>query len=52
MALGVVSRETLVTVLSFQLCVPIVDLKHAEVDQEAVNLDSEEYAREHTILPV
>ena len=51
-ALGVVSRETLVTVLSFQLRVPIVDLKHAEVGQEAVNLVSEEYAREHTILPV
>ena len=51
-ALGVVSRETLVTVLSFQLRVPIVDLKHAEVDREAVNLVSEDYAREHTILPV
>ncbi|MEE9286210.1 MAG: hypothetical protein V3V35_10855, partial [Dehalococcoidia bacterium] len=41
-----------VTILSFQLRVPIVDLKHADVDQEAVNLVPEDYARDHTILPV
>ena len=47
-----VARETLVTVLSFQLRVPIVDLKHAEVDSDAVKLVNEDYAVEHEILPV
>ena len=49
---GVVSRDTLVTVLSFQLRIPIVDLKHADVDPEAIGLVNEEYAREHGVLPV
>ena len=33
--LGIVARETLMTVLSFQLRIPVVDLKTVEVDREA-----------------
>jgi type II secretory ATPase GspE/PulE/Tfp pilus assembly ATPase PilB-like protein len=47
-----VSRETLVTVLSFQLRIPIVDLKHVEVDPEALSLIPEDFARKNQILPV
>ena len=50
--LGMVARETLMTVLSFQLRIPVVDLKTVEVDPEAVQLVPEEFAREHNILPV
>ena len=49
---GMVSRETLVTVLSFQLRIPIADLKHVEVDSEALMLVPEDYARSKEILPV
>ena len=52
MSLGVVARETLVTVLSFQLRIPVVDLRNAQVDPEAVKLVPEDFAREHRILPV
>ena len=52
MSLGIVARESLVTVLSFQLRIPVVDLKSAEVDPEAVKLVPEDFAREHRILPV
>lgn len=48
---GFVSRETIVTVLSFQLKIPVVDLRNAKVDPEAVNLVPEEYASEHVVLP-
>ena len=51
-SLGIVARETLVTVLSFQLRIPIVDLKSVDVDPEAVNLVPEDFARQHKILPV
>jgi len=47
-----VSRETLVTVLSFQLRIPIVDLKHVEVDPEALALIPEDFSRKNQILPV
>ena len=40
------------TVLSFQLRIPVVDLKTVEVDPEAVRLVPEDFAREHNILPV
>ena len=33
---GTVAQETLVTVLSFQLRIPVVDLRHVEVDDRAV----------------
>ena len=48
---GMVAQETLVTVLSFQLRIPVVDLRHVEVDPAAVQLLSEEYARQYTVLP-
>lgn len=48
---GWVSRETVVTVLSFQLKIPVVDLRHARVEPEAVQLVPEEYAHEHSVLP-
>lgn len=45
-------RESLVTALSLQLRVPVVDLKQMEVDPEAVKLLPEQYARQHRVLPV
>jgi hypothetical protein len=49
---GFIGRETLVTALSFQLHVPVVDLKRVEVDPEALKLLPEQYAREHRVLAV
>ena len=51
-SMGFVARETLTTILSFQLRVPVVDLRTVQVDPEAVRLVPEEFAREHSILPV
>ena len=51
-SMGFVARETLTPILSFQLRVPVVDLRTVEVDHEAVRLVPEEFAREHSILPV
>ena len=48
---GMLSQETLVTVLSFQLRIPVVDLRHVEVDPNAVRLVPEEYARQYNVLP-
>ena len=48
---GMLAQETLVTVLSFQLRIPVVDLRHVEVDPEAVRLVPEEYARQYQVLP-
>lgn len=48
---GTLAQETLVTVLSFQLKIPVVDLRHVEVDPEAVKLLSEEDARTYSIVP-
>lgn len=49
---GMVARETLMTVLSFQLRIPVVDLKTVKVDPEAVRLVPEDLAREHSVLPI
>ena len=49
---GLVARETLVTVLSFQLKIPVVDLKSVRVDLDAVRLVPEELARDREILPI
>ena len=49
---GLVARETLVTVLSFQLKIPVVDLKSVRVDLDAVRLVPEEFARDREILPI
>ena len=47
-----VSQETLAMVLSFQLNIPTVDLKEAQVQPAALSLVSEEVARRHHILPM
>ena len=48
---GMVAQETLVTVLSFQLRIPVVDLRHVDVDPGAVRLLPEEYARQYSVMP-
>ncbi len=48
---GMLAQETLVTVLSFQLRIPVVDLRHVQVDPEAVRLVPEEYARQYGVMP-
>lgn len=47
-----ISREVLTTALSFQLKVPIVNLKQADIDPKALELVDEEFAREHEIIPI
>ena len=47
-----ITEETLATVLSFQLNVPAVDLKQAQVQASALALIPEEVAREHNVLPL
>lgn len=48
---GMLAQETLVTVLSFRLRIPVVDLRHVEVDPEAVSLVPEAYARQNGVMP-
>ena len=48
---GMLAQETLVTVLSFQLRIPVVDLRHVQVDPEAVRLVPEDYARQYSVMP-
>lgn len=43
-------RESLITALSLQLRVPVVDLEQMEVDPEAVKLLPEQDARQHKVL--
>jgi type IV pilus assembly protein PilB len=49
---GLVSRDTLVTMLSFQLKIPVVDLKTVHVDPDAVAVVPEEFARTQSVLPI
>ncbi len=49
---GVVSEEDVAMALSLQLNLPIVDLTHHPVQQEALGLVPEAYAREHDLIPV
>ena len=49
---GMLAQETLMTVFSFQLRVPVVDLRHVQVDSEAVALVPEDYARKHGVMPI
>ena len=49
---GAVSRETIITLLSFQLKIRVVDLKTAEVDLEAVKLVPENFARDKKVMPI
>lgn len=46
-----ISRDVLTTALSFQLKVPIVNLKQQKIDEKAVALVPEQFAREHEVLP-
>ena len=45
-----IAPETLATMLSFQLNVPIIDLKQFKIQPEAVARIPEELAREHNVL--
>jgi len=47
-----VNQEILVTVLSYQLRIPVVDLRHVDVDVDAVALVPEDYARQHKVMPL
>ena len=49
---GAITPETLATVLSFQLNVPIVDLNQFKIRPEALQLISENLAREYGVLPL
>lgn len=49
---AMISQETLVTVLSFRLRIPVVDLRHVQVDPKAAQLLPEQYARQYSVLPV
>lgn len=49
---GMMAQETLTTVLSFQLRIPIVDLRHVQVDPEALRLVPYDYASNYRVLPV
>ena len=49
---GMVNQEILVTVLSYQLRIPVVDLRHVDVDVDAVALVPEDYARQHKVMPL
>lgn len=47
-----ISRETLATVLSFQLNVPTIDLKQTHIQPAALALIPEDVARENSVLPI
>ncbi|MBI2847068.1 MAG: Flp pilus assembly complex ATPase component TadA [Chloroflexi bacterium] len=47
-----ISPETLATVLSFQLGIPVVDLKQFKIQPEALALISDDVARDNSILPL
>lgn len=47
-----VTPETLAIVLSFQLNVPVVELKDFPVQPEAIALVPEEFARQYMVLPL
>ncbi len=49
---GLISQETLATILSFQLNIPIIDLRQFKVQPEAVALVPDQMAIEHNILPL
>lgn len=49
---GLVPRDTLIAMLSFQLRIPVVDLKTVHVDLEAVAALPEEFARTKSVLPI
>jgi len=48
---GDITQETIVTILSYQHGVPVVDLRHLQPDPGAINLVPGDYARLYGILP-
>lgn len=51
-ASGLVTPETVTTVLSFRLGIPVMDLRQIQADPGAARLFLAEYARRHSVLPV
>ena len=49
---GWISRDTLTTVLSFHLKVPVADPRQVEIDAEAVKLVPESVALESNVMPL
>ncbi len=49
---NLISQETLATILSFQLNIPIIDLRQFNVEPEALALVPDQMAIEHSILPL
>ena len=49
---GTTTPEGIATALSFQLNMPIIDLKRRQVQQNALRLVPEETARKHILVPV
>lgn len=47
-----VTPETVTTVLSFRLGIPVIDLRQVQPDPGAAQLLPPEYARQHSVLPV
>ncbi len=47
-----ISREVLTTALSFQLKVPVINLKQIQVTPEVLKLIPEDFAREREVLPI
>ena len=48
----VISPDTLATILSLQYNVPAIDLRHVQIQADAVALLPEEVAREHQVIPL
>ena len=51
-ALGLVVRGVMVTMMGLHLKAPVEDLRNVQVDQDAVQLVSAEMAREYRVLPL
>ncbi|MBM2826907.1 MAG: type secretion system protein, partial [Dehalococcoidia bacterium] len=49
---GIITTLSLATTLSYQLNVPIVDMKKVQVSPEAIRAVPEEFARRHKILAI
>ena len=50
--LGMAPRDTLATLLTDRLRIPVVDLKTVQVDPRAIRVVPEEFARSNTLLPI
>ncbi len=47
-----ISREVLITALSFQFRIPTINLKMLEIKPEALKLVPKEFAQQHEVMPV